>query len=135
VLTLTHHVRLCRPFCHRQACASRSKTRRRRSGSGGGDGDDSDFGADWPFNSWSLYFGNGGSSNGSGGSGGWSHNWGSADDDAFQQAIFHFMWLWQVLCAASLLRSLYFVLFTDSVAQVNAVTAGTSHLEHVAMAC
>jgi hypothetical protein len=45
------------------------------------------------------------------------------------------MWLWQLLCAASLLRSLYFLLFTDSVAQVNAVTAVTAHLEHVAMAC
>lgn len=45
------------------------------------------------------------------------------------------MWLWQLLCAASLMRSLYFLVFTDSVANVGAVTAGSTHLEHVAMAC
>lgn len=125
-----------------QACASRSKTRRRRSGSGssGGDSDDSDFGADWPFDSWnSLYFGGYGggdnSGSGGGGSGGWYHSWDSAGGDAFHQAVQHATWLWQLLCAASLLRSLYFLLFTDALAPVDAVTAGADHLQPVGLAC
>jgi hypothetical protein len=128
-----------------QVCASRSKTRRRRSGSSSGgddDGDFSDFG-DWSLDSWSsLYGGSGGDNNnnnnnsGGGGGGGWGHSWDSAGGDAFRQAVYHATWVWEVVCAASLLRTLYFLLFTDAVAQeLDAVAVGGSRLEHVAMAC
>lgn len=83
-----------------------------------------------------LCYGNGDNSNGSGGNGGgsWHHgNWGSSDD-AFHNAVYHGIWLWQLLCAASLLRSLYFLLFADTVVSVDAATAA-ANLHQVAMAC
>lgn len=120
-----------------QVCASRSKTRRSRRGSSGGDGDtgDDDLSIDWPFESWhGLYFNGGDGKDGSGGGGGWHHNWGSSGGDAFQPAVYHGVWLWQLLCAASLVRSLYFLLFTETVVRVDAA-AGAVDLPHAAMAC
>lgn len=132
---VTHCQSVCASWL--QVCASRSRTRRRRRGSSGGDDEagDEDWSIDWPFEGWhGLYYDGGDGKDGSGGGGGWHHNWDSSGGDAFKPAVYHGVWLWQVLCAASLVRSLYFLLFSETVVRVDAA-AGAADLPHAAMAC
>jgi hypothetical protein len=85
---------------------ARGKVRRR--GSGGSSGDDGGDGWDH-FDPWHGGLG-GDSGAGDGNNGGYWSNWDSSGgNDPFQHTIFECMWLWQVLCVASMLRSAYFM--------------------------
>jgi hypothetical protein len=136
--------------------ASRRKLRRRRSGSGSGSDDDdagsgssgSGFCSD-SADAWSsfdtlqrlqrLYYGDGGGSSGGGGGGSWRHGGGSdGGGDAWQRLAYNSLWVWQVLCAASLAQSWWFVLFpaAGAVAQpVDAATSRAARAAPVALAC
>jgi hypothetical protein len=103
--------------------ATKGKLRRRRRGSGSGGDDDAGEGYGWHWHddaAWEQLWLNDFNSNnnnnnyngggGSGGSGGWGWS-SSSSGDGFQRALQEWLWVWQLLCAASMLQSWYFLLF------------------------
>lgn len=108
--------------------STKGKLRRRRHGSGSGsDDDEAGDGHGWHWHddaAWEQLWlndfdsnnnnNNNNGYNGGGGSGGWGWS-SSSSGDGFHQALQEWLWLWQLLCAASMLQSWYFLLFPRQV--------------------
>lgn len=89
---------------------TQGKLRRRRRGSGSGS--DDDCGSSWDDEAWQrLWSGDYNGSGGGNGSNGWGGGWGSGGRDPFHRALFEWLWVWQLVCVASMLQSWYFMLF------------------------
>eukprot|EP00877_Chromochloris_zofingiensis_P013981 jgi/Chrzof1/8837/Cz03g26030.t1 len=91
------------------AAVTKSKLRRKRRRGGSGDGSDS--GEDsWDGPNWDGWDGRGDS----GGYGGWggSNSWGYGNWDGgfFHRAVYDGLWVWQLLCAASLFQTVHFMI-------------------------
>lgn len=106
------------------AAVTRRKGKRRRSGGGGGS-DDSGDDDNWQYDPYSLnwggpgdtggfggFKGGGGGSGGSGGRGGSSgpYSFNCSEWDFFGNTLYEGMWVWQLLCAMSLMQALHFLL-------------------------
>jgi hypothetical protein len=120
---------------------SKAKRGRRRSAGGGDDGSGGDdpWDGEWFFNGpWDglddvsgggagggtdgrgRYGGRGGGGGGSfggGGGGGWSSDRSNSEFGDWGRAVVGAEWLWQALCAASLLHSMFFIVFPDKQVQ------------------
>lgn len=105
------------------AAVTRRKGKRRRSGGSSGS-DDSGEEEGWPYDPYSLNWGGPGDTGGfggfSGGSGGSYGRGGSNNNgpymfrcsewDFFGNTLYEGMWVWQLICAVSLMQALHFLL-------------------------